>query len=178
MRPLVFVSFLAISFSWLCGGSALAADECTGFKWDVSKEHALFGGTSVNLVSGADPATAPSIRVQRLYLLQLSPQSAVQFAAGPGKQLAAADAFAGLVRLKIDAPGNYRVSVDVPLWIDVVADAKLTPPVDYQGQRDCSAPHKIVEFALAGGTSYVLQISGSATTNVRLAVTAAPVRTN
>jgi hypothetical protein len=162
----------------LGSAATVAADECTGFKWDVSKEHALFLGSSIQVTSAKNAAAAPTLAPNRLYLLQLAPQSSVAFAVPPGKTVPAEDAYAGLAIVKLAAAGNYRVSVDVPLWIDVVADAKLTPPVDYQGQRDCSAPHKIVEFDLAGGTSYVLQISGSATTNVRLAVTRAPVRTN
>jgi len=172
------ISFLTIAVYALGGASPVPADECTGFKWDVSKEHALFLGSSTSVNGAKSAASAPALATNQLYLLQLAPQSSVAFAVPPGKSVPAEDAYAGLAVLKLAAPGNYRVSVDVPLWIDVVADAKLVPPVDYQGQRDCSAPHKIVEFALAGGTSYLLQISASATTNVRLAVTLAPVRIN
>jgi hypothetical protein len=172
------MSVLAIVVYALGAAAPAPADECAGFKWDVSKEHALFRGSSTSITAAKSAASAPALAANRLYLLQLAPQSNVAFAVPPGKTVPAEDAYAGLAVLKLETPGNYRVSVDVPLWIDVVADAKLAPPVDYQGQRDCSAPHKIVEFALSGGTSYVLQISASATTNVRLAVTPAPVRTN
>ncbi len=172
--------FMAVLTITCALGSAVpaAADDCTGFKWDVSKEHALFLGSSTAVTAAGSAVSAPTLVTNRLYLLQLSPQSSVAFAVPPGKTVPAEDAYAGLAVLQLGAAGNYRVSVDVPLWIDVVSGAKLLPPVDYQGQRDCSAPHKIVEFDLAGGSSYVLQISGSNTTNVRLAVTPAPVRTN
>jgi hypothetical protein len=177
MRAHVLVSIITIGMAWAGTVPALAADECTGFKWDVSKEHALFGGTAVTLVSGKDATTAPTIDVNRLYLLQLTPQTAVAFTVPPGKKVPAEDAYAGLVVLKLAAPGNYRVSVDVPLWIDVVANGKLEAPVDYQGQQQCSAPHKIVEFDLSDASKFVVQISSSNTTNVRLSVTPTPKRT-
>jgi hypothetical protein len=177
MRPHVLVAVITMSILCAGAGPAIAADECTGFKWDVSKEHALFGGPSVTLVAGKDTASAPNVAINRLYLLQLKPQGSVSFALPPGKKVPAEDAYAGLAVLKLDAPGNYRVSVDVPLWIDVVANGKLEPPVDYQGQQQCSAPHKIVEFDLSDATKFVLQISSSTTTNVRVTVTPTPRRT-
>lgn len=177
MRARLLVSMITLGLAWAGTTPAIAADECTGFKWDVSKEHALFGGTSVTLVAGKDSASAPTIDVNRLYLLQLKPQTSVAFALPPGKSVPAADAYAGLVALKLAAPGNYRVSVDVPLWIDVVANGKLEAPVDYQGQQQCSAPHKIVEFDLSDASQFVVQISSSNTTNVRLTVTPTPKRT-
>src|ERR1700720_4646654 len=46
---------------------AFAADPCAGFKWDVSKEHALFSGPAASLTAGKDSASAPAIDTDRLY---------------------------------------------------------------------------------------------------------------
>ena len=84
-------------------------------------------------------------------------------------------AFAGLAALRIEAPGSYRVAIDLPLWIDVVSNGKLVQPTDYQGQHACSAPHKIVVFDL-GSQPVILQFSNAFQDDVLLTVTAAPAR--
>jgi hypothetical protein len=174
MQANLVLSLLLIVLVGTGGTAAFAADPCSGFKWDISKEHALFGGPSVALAAGKDEATAPTIGTDRLYQLQLMPQTEVAFALTPGKKMLTDGAYAGLAALKLDTPGNYRVSVDVPFWIDVVADGKLAATNDFQGQQGCDAPHKIVEFDLSGAKRFVLQMSGSAKATVRLTLTQAP----
>jgi hypothetical protein len=155
--------------------TAFAAEPCTGFKWDVSKEQALFAGTSAALSAGKGVASAPGVGIDRLYRLQLAPQSAVTFAVEPAKKKAPDGAYAGLVVLDVAVPGNYRVAVDVPLWIDVVAKGQLAAVNDFQGQHGCDAPHKIVEFDLSGAKHFVLQLSASGSATIRMTVTRAPV---
>lgn len=162
-----------VLFAGAGGPPAVAADPCSGFKWDVSKEHALFGGPSIALSAGKDVASAPLIGADRLYQLQLVPQDKVAFALAPGKKVSTDAVFAGLAALKLDAPGDYRVSVDAPFWIDVVADGKLAATKDFQGRHGCNAPHKIVEFDLTAAKQFVLQMSESASATVRLTVTRA-----
>jgi hypothetical protein len=174
MRSLFFVWFLMIAASGSHWTSAFAADPCSGFKWDISKEHALFDGPGVALPAGKDVASAPTIGADRLYQLQLLPQTKVTFALAPGKRMLTDGAYAGLAVLKLDSPGNYRVSVDLPFWIDVIANGKLAATRDFQGQQSCDAPHKIVEFDLSDAKQFVLQVSGAAKATVRLTVTQAP----
>jgi hypothetical protein len=152
---------------------AFADDPCLGFKWDVRKEHALFDGAPAALSAGKDLPSAPTIVAGRLYALRLAPQSAVSFAAAPGKQSAPDGAYAGLAVLQLAAAGDYRVSVDAPVWIDVAADGKLAAVEDYQGLHSCDAPHKIVAFKLAGASRFVLQLSGAPKAAIRLTVTQA-----
>jgi hypothetical protein len=156
---------------------ALAADPCTSFKWDVSKEHALFSGSSLPLTAGKDVASAPTIAADHLYEIKLMPQDQITFAVPPGKKMLTDGAYAGIAALKVDTPGAYRVSVDVPFWIDVVADGKLVATKDFQGQQGCAAPHKIVEYELIAAQPLVLQVSGSTKAAVRLTVTRSPAAT-
>jgi hypothetical protein len=179
MRNLKSVHYFLVSFLLIAASSgrvtsAFADGPCSEFKWDVGKEHALFSGRSVALSAGKDVASAPTIGADRLYQLQLLPQTGVAFALAPGKKTLADGAYAGLAALKLDAPGNYRVSVDAPFWIDVVANGKFAATRDFQGQQNCDAPHKIVEFDLTDANQFVLQVSGSAKATVRLTVTQAP----
>jgi hypothetical protein len=156
-------------------GEAASADECAGFKWDVRKEQALFAGPSVALAAGKDLRSAPALATDKLYQLQLLPQASVAFALAPGKSIPPDGVYAGLATLKLAQPGHhYRVGLDLPFWVDVVANGKLAAAVDFQGQRGCDAPHKIVEFDLDGATDVVLQLSGAGNPIVHRSVTQVP----
>jgi hypothetical protein len=146
----------------------------TTIKWDVSKEHTLFGGPAATLTAGKDAASAPAIDVDRLYELKLTPQDQTAFVLPPGKKMLTDGAYAGLATFKVNTSGVYRVSLDLPFWIDVVAAGKLVATKDFQGQQTCDAPHKIVEYELAAAQPLVLQLSGSTKTVVRLTVTLSP----
>jgi hypothetical protein len=153
-----------------------ADDGCIDFKWDVSKERALFAGAPTALKSAKESASAPAIVPNRLYQLHLMPEDQVTFAVNPGKRAPAAGAFAGLATLKIAAAGAYRIAIDLPVWIDVVSSGSLLSAKDFEGQRNCSAPHKIVEFELTGEQPFVLQFSNGMSENILLTVTASPIR--
>ncbi len=155
---------------------AQADDACMDFKWDVSRERALFAGTATAVTAGTDQKSAPIIVPDRLYALRLTAQDHVKFAAAPAKKSAGTAVYAGLASLKLPAQGSYRIAVDLPFWIDVVSNGTLVSAEDFQGQHECSAPHKIVVFALEGTQPFVLQLSGAAQDNVLLTVTAAPAR--
>jgi hypothetical protein len=156
---------------------ALADEGCLDFKWDVSKERALFAETPSALTAGKDSKSAPVAVPNRLYALRLMPQDQVAFAVVSAKKTATSPAYGGLAALKIDAPGSYRIAVDLPFWIDVVSNGALLQPTDFQGQHSCSAPHKIVVFELAGTQPFLLQFSNAAKDSVLITVTRTPPRT-
>jgi hypothetical protein len=169
---------VSLLFALLAGSAAmpaLADDACAGFKWDVSKERALFAESAVPLAAGKDRASAPVIVPNRLYQLRLTPQDHVAFVTPPAKKMLSDGAYAGIAVLKIPASGSYRVAVDMSFWIDVVSDGALVTAKDFQGQHGCSAPHKIVEFELAAGQPFVVQLSGATADSVRLTITPSPV---
>lgn len=178
MQPNRGKSF-AILLAAVLGAAAqpvLADEACVDFKWDVSKERSLFAETPAALTAGRDPMSAPVVVPNRLYRLELTIQDRVAFSVAPAMKTAGAPAYAGLAALKTPAAGSYRIAVDLPLWIDVVSNGVLVRPTDFQGQRACSAPHKIVEFELAGAQPFVLQLSSAAKDEVLLTVTPAPPR--
>jgi len=75
---------------------AFAQDPCGGFKWDVSKERALFATSERATPAGKDAAAAPGVEPNRLYQLQLLPQAQVAFSLPPGKKQSADGSYAGL----------------------------------------------------------------------------------
>jgi hypothetical protein len=157
-------------------GFARAEEACIDFKWDVSKERALFAAAPVALSAGKDSLSAPAIVPDRLYKLRLAAQDEVAFSISPKKKAAAAGAFAGLAALKIPSAGAYRIAIDLPLWIDVVSSGSLVAAKDFQGQHSCNAPHKIVEFELSGARPFLLQFSSGDADTVLVTVTASPPR--
>jgi hypothetical protein len=155
--------------------AAQAQDACTDFKWDVSRERALFAGPPTVMIAGSDVKSAPIVLPNQLYRLTLAPQSGVNFSVRQGKKTAD-DLRAGLAVLRINLQGHYRVAVDLPVWIDVVTSDSVLQPTDFQGQHGCAAPRKIVEFDLKGTKPFLLQFSGAAIDQLLVSVTPAPVR--
>ena len=152
------------------------AEDCVDFKWDVTQERALFATPATPLSAGMEAKSAPTVLLNHLYALKLMPQDQVTFAASPGKKTPRAGANAGIVTFKLPASGSYRIAIDMPFWIDVVSNGALVAAKDFQGQHGCSAPHKIVEFDLAGTRPLFLQLSDAAPDSVRLTITATPAR--
>jgi hypothetical protein len=170
-RAVPALYFLALYFA--AANLAMAApmeDPCAGFKWDVSRERALFGTSGQELAAGKDRASAPALVPNRLYRLQLSPRDQVSFPVPPGKS-PPAGGYAGLAALQIPAAGSYRVSIDLPIWIDVAAGGALVPARDYEAEHGCDAPRKIVVFDLDAGHGLMLQFSAADRAVIRLTVT-------
>jgi len=166
---MVYVAAACATVGWV---PAWGADPCGGFSWNVAQEQALFAGPPQAGTAGSRADAAPTLAVQKLYELALTAQEQVHFAVPPGKRALADGAYGGIVRFKVPADGPYRVSLDQPFWIDVVADGKLVPSKDFQGRPGCSAPHKIVEFVLPASQDLLLQFSNAVSARVRVTVTA------
>jgi hypothetical protein len=146
-------------------------DPCSGYKWDVSAERALFAMPAKPAAAGKDRASAAPVAANQFYAVTLLPVSEVSFPATPGRT-PPSGSFAGIVALTVPSIGKYRIAVDVPLWIDVVGGATVAPVLDYEGLHECSAPRKVVVFDLEGRTDWALQLSAADRVTVRLAVTA------
>jgi hypothetical protein len=152
---------------------AHADDPCAAFTWDVHHERSLFGQSPRTLAAGETPAASPALATDQLYQLKLSTPAKVTLVTPPGRKAKGEAAYAGLFRVTVNTPGVYRVSLDQPVWVDAIANGAVVAAQDFQGRRGCDAPHKIVEFALPGGTPVTLQLSGEVPT-VKLAVTRSP----
>jgi len=178
-KPAPALYFCALYFCALYGAAALAAeaapspaeDPCSGFKWDVSRERALFGSSALEQTAGKDSASAPAVVPNHLYRLRLLPRAQVAFAVPPGRSTLASDTYAGLAALQIPSSGSYRVAIDLPIWIDVATDGALVPPRDYEAEHGCDAPRKIVVFDLDAKRHLMLQFSGASRVLIRLTVT-------
>lgn len=168
----------ALTVLMLAGATVTAADEdpCSGFKWNVTQERALFSKAPESIAAGHDLASAPIMKAGKLYELSLTPQEGVKFVLSPGKKALPDGAFGGLVHLQVPAAGAYRVSLDQGFWVDVVGNQKLIESTDFTGSHTCSGPRKIVLYNLPAGQDLVLQLSGAAKDRVRVTLTPAPAK--
>jgi hypothetical protein len=139
----------------------------------VSRERALFATAGATLPAGKDLASAPGVVPNHLYRIMLLPASEVVFPATPGRTSPGDGTYAGVFTLTVPVAGKYRVAIDSGFWIDIAANGTLVPASDYEGQHECRAPRKIVEFVLDGKAPCVLQLSGASQAAVRLTFTPA-----
>ncbi len=153
--------------------SAFGADACAGFRWDLSREQALFATAARSITAGRDEAAAPPIGPDRLYDLSLAPQQDVRFVVHPEKRALTDGAYAGLARLRVPAAGLYRISIDKGFWIDVVTGHETLDSRDFAGRAGCGEPRKIVVYELPAG-DLVLQLSGAISPHVRVTLTRVP----
>jgi hypothetical protein len=152
-----------------------AVDPCGTFNRDVRHERTLFAGQAQPLAAGTAAATAPPVIAERLYELKLHRRAEVTFALPPAQRRPPpAAGYAGLVTLRVDAAGLYRVALNQAFWIDVVAQGVSIQSSGFEARRGCAAPHKVVEFMLPANTPLTLQLSGGITPTLTLTVTRAP----
>ncbi len=170
-RPRAWLSLAALALIGSTTAVEAADDPCAAFKWDVTEERALFSQGPHSTAAGRDAPSAPAIKPQTLYELSLVPEDSVKFAVPPGKKPTPRGAFAGLVRVRVATAGAYRVSIDQPLWVDIVSHQQVVPSTDFAGAHRCSTPRKIVEYNLAPGEDLVLQLSEATKDRVRVALT-------
>jgi hypothetical protein len=171
MRLLFSLLAVALLLLGRAQSSRAQTDPCSGYKWDVTAERALFAASAKSVAAGKDRASAAHAVANQLFTVTLHPLSEVSFPVTPGRT-PTSGSFAGLIALTVPAPGKYRISVDAPLWIDVAGGAILAPVLDYEGLHECSAPRKVVVFDLQGGPDWTLELSAADRAAVRLAVTA------
>jgi hypothetical protein len=76
--------------------------------------------------------------------------------------------FAGLLVFSVPRDGNYRVSADGALWLDVLEGDKVLERRKLDRRIQCGHVHKSLGFALTAGVMYWLQLSGSKVQEVRL----------
>jgi hypothetical protein len=151
----------------------LAADPCDGFTWNVSHERAVFATAAAAVTAATVAGPTPTLQVDKLYDISLTPQDKVNFVMAPAKKALADGAYAGMVKLHIPTAGKYRVSMSDGFWIDVITEGKFAPTDDFAGSHECRAPRKIVQYPLPAG-DLILQFSNATSPSVKVTVTATP----
>jgi len=154
-------------------GAAKADDiaaACQSPGWDMSRELVAFRGAARDARGGASTRDLPTIDLGHLYALQLRPQSTVQFLQPPQKPARVQAPAAGMARFSVTVAGKYRITVDAPLWIDIVAPTGIVQSDDFNGWHACTLFRKSVDYTLQAGQSFVLQLSSASAAAVKVAI--------
>jgi len=152
---------------------ATAADngsECQATGWNMNRELKAFATAPQSAAAGSAVASEPLLRVDTLYALRLRAQGDVQFVQTSGRAEKVATPMAGMARFTVLTSGSYRVTVDAPLWIDVVGAAGIIAPSDYRGWHECGVFRKSVDYTLEAGQTVTLQFSSAATDLVKVTI--------
>jgi hypothetical protein len=146
------------------------SDSCQMNGWSMGAEISAFKSTAENVVASAAETAAPPLEMSTLYVIKLRPQTGVQYPQASGKKSLVQNPLGGLVRFTVPANGQYRITVDSPLWIDVIGPAGMIAPTGYTGWHECRLFRKSVEYTLPAGAPLVLQISEATPELVRVVI--------
>lgn len=152
--------------------AAEPATTCQASGWDMSRELKAFGRPPQSEAAGSSVSNMPLLRLDTLYGLRLRTQSEVEFVQPPGKAPNGPTPMGGIIRFKVPTRGVYRVTLDSPLWIDVVTATGIIAPSAYTGWHECTVFRKSVDYTLEAGQTVALQFSGAATDLVKVTIEA------
>ncbi|WP_158515998.1 hypothetical protein [Pararhodobacter sp. CCB-MM2] len=141
---------------------------CSDFAIDISREtQAWASGNIVALAASPTPTSGSTLSPGVVTRLTLIPQSDVQFPVSPEQDRNAQDRFAGHVNLNVPHAGLWRVAASNGVWFDAIVDGTRVVSSAFEMQTGCTAPFKVVVFALRQGP-IGLQLNGSPTETVEL----------
>jgi hypothetical protein len=148
--------------------------ECAKLPQDLKAVVAAMDGSGRKLdaltARGEMKPLSPAL--QRLDVV-LHPTDQVSLLAIPKTEMKAeGQTFTGLLAFSVPADGNYRVSADSAVWIDVLDGDRALERTKLNRRVQCGHVHKSIGFTLKGGTTYWLQLSGSKTPEAHVMITA------
>lgn len=148
--------------------------ECAKLPADLKAVVAAMDGQGRKMQALANRAEmsplAPAL--QRLDVV-LHPTDRVALAATPKTEKKGEwPTFAGLLALSVPRDGDYRVSADTTVWIDVLDGDRALERTKLNRRMQCGHVHKSLGFSLKAGVTYWLQLSGNKAQEVRVLITA------
>ncbi len=135
---------------------------CEDYAWDLRGELAALETERTRITSlteqGPFVALSPALRPLdvRLHPIQL-----VSLAGLDEKKRRPTASFAGMFMVTVPKNGIYRVSSNVPAWIEMVSGASRLEPEGFEMQTACAKLFKSVAFRLRAGTTYWLEVSAN-----------------
>lgn len=164
----------AIAAIGLAAAPRASADDlgasCQAPGWDMGSEISTFKSTAENVPAGGSVASLPPLEIGVLYVLKLRPQNEVSYLQISNKKSLVQAPLGGLTSFTVVGAAAYRITVDSPLWIDLVGPDGTIAPSAYTGWHDCRLFRKSVEYTLQAGQSYVLQLSEATPQLVRVVI--------
>ncbi len=144
---------------------------CGNYAVDLKAEMRLMAGPALAVTAGPAAEDAPRVETGRALEVTLLPQAEVRFAAPPVRNSAGDDRRGGLLRLGVLHAGDWRVSADRYVWIDLAGAGRLLASPGFEMQTGCATIFKTIVFRVPEATAVDVQLSGASSATVRLLVT-------
>ena len=137
---------------------------CNNYSISLSKEFVAWMQPAVS-GTGADLPLGKRVQVA------LDDHAKVKLVVKPEKKFPSGSK-AGVFKLAVSEAGTYRISLGGKMWVDLVdAQGKVVPSDRFEMQTKCESIFKVVEYKLAAGGSYTVQISSSPANSADVLVT-------
>lgn len=145
--------------------------DCSNYKWDMSQEFGLWETEASDVAAATSADDVPAIGLATRYTVTLLPHESVAFVATPEKDRGGDGKFSGLLKLEIPEDGLYRISASSGVWIDAVVNGTVVKSTSFEMQTKCTTVFKSVAYRLSGGDTALLQVNGSRSDTVDIAIT-------
>lgn len=146
--------------------------ECTKLPADLKAIVTVMDGPGGKLEAQAVRAEMSPLSPALTRLdVALHPTNRVSLAATSKTAEKVEGTFAGLLLFTVPQDGNYRVSSDTALWIDVLDQDNAVERTQLNRRIQCGRVHKSLGFGLKAGVKYWLQLSGSKAREVQVMIT-------
>ena len=148
-------------------------DECAKLPAELKLVVAAMDGPGKKLdaMMKRGEMTALSPALQRLDVVLHPSDHILLTAPAKSEQKSEGQTFAGYVAFSVPHDGEYRVSVDTTVWIDVLDGDKIVERTKLNRRMQCGHVHKSLGFTLNTGVNYWLQLSSSKAPEVHLVLT-------
>ncbi len=146
------------------------AGSCQSTGWDMQSEIIAFKSTAENVPAAVTQINLAPLEVGVLYVVKLRPQTDVHYLQTSDRKSLVHSPLGGLVALVVPKDGEYRITVDSPLWMDVVGPNGTLKPDAYAGWHECRLFRKSIDYVLTAADPWVLQISEATPELVRVVV--------
>lgn len=157
----------------LSSPAAAQMADCTPSNANLPHDLMAWAAPAQPLTAGLAAATAPDLPVETHMNLRLHPPADVSLARPPEQQRTPEAPHAGLLRLRIEQAGVWRVSAARPVWVDLLLDGKPMATSNFGEMAPCTSIRKVLEFPLQPG-DYLLQLSGNPGPDLELMVSLKP----
>jgi len=146
---------------------------CDNFAWDLSQEFKVWSGEPLPVSASVSPDATSPAQLDRKLDVALHPHGNVRFLAPPETNRGGPGKYSGLLEFTLPSAGTYRISASNGLWIDVVHNDRLIPSKAFEMQTECRSVFKSVAYEFPANAKLKLQLNGSASRNVFIAITRA-----
>lgn len=140
-----------------------ASAECGSLPATVQRDGEDWRRPARAVKATLQPDPDAAVGVRKRASVTLSSGAAMRLVVPPRGERSEAGGFAGFVAFRSGRAGDYRISIEDRAWIEVIAQASMSPAVVTQSDKRmrCFGVGKNLAFELMADTLYFVQLSAA-----------------